>query len=172
MKTLLNSLFALFCLVIILPSCGNDDDTSVCDDSFLSYKMNGELWTAETFNNTLFNGEDPNVPGVPTRRCDIRATSSDGGYLTIVFNNPDQNDADCVEEGSDYVSFEDVTSSLQNAFFFQYRLPDGTQSSVLKGTLSITSCDPATKNIKGTFSFDDEFYENVGTEGNFSVCFK
>lgn len=141
-----------------------------CTKGELTFTLNGSLWTATSFENTLIQAIDPQS-GIPGRRCDIRAKNADGELIAITFANPGAEDDNCMVTG-DYVSVSNVETSYDNVFFVTYL--DSNQSMLFlstEGTLSITDCDQEnSKTMKGTFSFEDVMGEYVGADGEFSIC--
>lgn len=171
MKKAINLLALILCAGIFLTTSCNDDDemnNASCTEGEFSFKLNGTLWEAESFNNTLIFANEPTT-GLDTRRCDIRANNADGDQIILTFSNPDVTDDSCMKTGA-YTAVGDATSSLNNIFFFTYigsSLNFGTAS----GTLNLTSCDAGNnKQMEGTFTFEDILEENEGTEGTFKIC--
>jgi len=161
----------VLCITSTIISCSEDpEERSVCEEGTFTFKLNGEDWVGESFNNTIFFGTDP-MSGQEALRCDIRARSAEGDLVILTFTNPNATDDSCVELGN-YTPLENVYSSTTNTFFFTYRKSGTiTTFATFDGTLNITQCDEENnREMAGTFSFIDLFEENVGTEGVFSVC--
>ncbi len=162
----------LFCiaLALIICSCNKDDDSPKdCSKGELTFKLNDTLWTATSFQNSLVFLEDPTT-GINARRCDILATNSAGGKLLLTFTNPNATDDSCVDTGA-YISVDNTTATSDNVFFFTYNDGQTTQTIISEGTLNISNCKSGSKEISGTFTFQENVFANlIGTEGSFSVC--
>ena len=126
-----------------------------CTQGEFTFKLNGTLWTATSFTNTLVFATDPQTQ-IDTRRCDIRAKSAEGEQIIITFSNPDAKDDTCMDSGS-YISLSNVTSSTDNVFFVTYNESNGGFGFMAtEGSLSISECkSEGQREISGTFTFED-----------------
>ncbi len=158
----------------VFMSCDKDEieepEQLDCTQGELTFKLNGTLWTATSFTNTLLFVTDPQT-GIDTRRGDIRAKNAEGEQIAISFTNPNATDDSCMDSGS-YASFSNVTSSSDNAFFVSYMDSNGALVFMAtEGTLSISECNSGDqREITGTFAFEDVLGDKIGTEGRFSIC--
>lgn len=78
---------ALLCLLLttlLFAACKKDDDTDKCGTSgTFTCKLNGQTFTAASFNNTLFKGTDNANGGAAAKRFDIRAIASNGAQIIL-----------------------------------------------------------------------------------------
>lgn len=152
--------------IIAVNACKSDDPESSCQNGSFEMTFNGEQVTGVSFNNTLLKG---NSGGVDAKRMDVRATDSKGRQLIISFTDQTTSSPANGVSTDEYVAFDDVTSSNQNAFFFTV-VESGISYPIADGNLDITSCDASTLQVSGTFSFSSD--EHTVTDGSFTnMCY-
>jgi len=77
---------ALLCLLLttLLFAACKKDDSDDCDSSgTFTCKLDGQTFTANSFNNTLFKGVDNSLGGIAAKRLDIRGTASNGAQIVL-----------------------------------------------------------------------------------------
>lgn len=159
------SAFALF-VIVGVSACKSDDPKTSCQNGNFEMTFNGEHVTGISFNNTMLKG---NSFGTDGKRMDIRATDATGRQLIITFSDLTNGTAGNCMSTDPYVSFDNVFTGTENAFFFTI-IESGVSYPVSDGNLDITSCDANAMRISGTFSFSDNEYEV--TDGSFTnMCY-
>ena len=162
-------LLCVFALAITvgLTSCSDDGgDSKSCENGTFDMTLDGVHFTGKSFNNTLLKATDGGTPG---KRVDIRATDASGLQVIITFTDLTTGTTGDGVSTDEYISFEEVMTGDENVFLFT--IIDGQESYFFtEGSLDITSCDAANKQVSGTFSFTDGDIEV--TNGSFTnMCY-
>ncbi len=159
---------------LFIAGCDKEDEGPNCGKAGeFSMTLNGESWTAESFNNTFLIST---TAGAEARRLDIRAIHEDGSQLILTLSDsPGTSTGNCVTVG-DFVGVEDLTSADDFFFTAMYFDAAGNITQIAtEGDLEITVCNDQT--ISGTFSYQafglGEEEEIMALDGSFSnICYK
>ena len=147
-------------------SCSDNDGSTECDG--FSAKLNGENWISSSMSHSL--AIDTNwLSGLVFRRGIIESINSANEHITIYYDNPLKDDDDCVTLG-DYDEFP-FDSTLFHLTAMKFMDIDSNVTFMNTTSFVVLSCDEDSRNITGTFSFQDDSGDIIATDGEFSVCY-
>lgn len=147
-------------------ACSNDGDNLQCDE--FSATLNDENWVSSSMSHSIVI--DTNwIGGVAFRRGKIESTNSANERIIVYYDNPGTDNDACVTVG-DYneIPFD---SALFHLTVMKFMDGDNNTYEASNSSFVITSCDESSRNIKGTFSFEDDAGNIVVSNGEFSVCY-
>ncbi|MEN8139300.1 MAG: hypothetical protein ABFR62_12790 [Bacteroidota bacterium] len=156
---------------IILMSCNKSNNINENSNlQSFTCKINGETFTADTFNNTLIGDET-------FKRLDIRAIDKSGKQIIVTVNDVDPLDSNFSHLGDTVYVYPFLNSPVNLASLGTIVDPDGSflitmPESKESGYSKLTDCDFSNKKVSGIFEFMVKDYQTdeitYVTEGKYS----
>lgn len=142
-------------LIVVMSGCKKDDpEPDACKDAKFEMVLEGETFTAVSFQNTLIKLATDAYSG---KRMDIRASDASGKMIIITFNDLSTGTEGNGVSTDDYISADEVDSPEESdhVFFGTLMQNNSIINAFVEGTFDLTACDADRQTISGNFTFTD-----------------